>query len=78
MRASGDGRFVFVRRPGIPLPIERLELATGALLPFKLLGPDDLAGVTQFLAVVLSADGEAHAHHHGRYLQDLYLLEELE
>jgi hypothetical protein len=77
VRASGDGRFLFLRGAGPPLPIERLDLKTGSLSPFKLLAPDDLAGVTHYLGVVLSADGETHGYHYGRYLQDLYLIEGL-
>ncbi len=77
LRASADGRFLLVFRRGLPRPVDRLDLATGSLEPFKLLQPDDLAGVGYITRGVLSANGEAYAYDYGRFLQDLYLVEGL-
>jgi hypothetical protein len=77
LRVSGDGRFVFVGRVGMPYRIDRLELATGRLTPWKALRPDDLTGATHIVGVALTTDGEAYAYTYGRYFQDLYLVEGL-
>jgi hypothetical protein len=77
LRASGDGRFVFVGRGGTPYLIERLEIASGRSTPWKVLRPDDLTGATQVFAPALAADGGAYAYTYGRYLQDLFLVEGL-
>jgi hypothetical protein len=77
LRVSGDGRFVFVGRVGMPYRIDRLELATGRLTAWKALRPDDLTGAVNILTAALTADGEAYAYTYGRYLQDLYLVEGL-
>jgi eukaryotic-like serine/threonine-protein kinase len=77
LRVSGDGRFVFVGRIGMPYRVERLELTTGCVTPWKALRPDDLTGATHIIALALSADGEAYAYTYGRYFHDLYLVEGL-
>jgi len=79
LRASRDGRFVFVGREpaGMPYRVDRLELATGRITPWKMLRPDDLTGATHVVALALTADGEAYAYTYGRYFQDLYLVEGL-
>ncbi len=77
LRVSGDGRFVFVGRVGMPYRIDRLELATGRLTVWKALRPDDLTGAVHILTAALTADGEAYAYTYGRYFQDLYLVEGL-
>ena len=77
LRANEDGRFVFVGRIGMPFRVERLELATGRVTPWKALRPDDLTGATHIIALALSANGEAYAYTYGRYFQDLYLVEGL-
>jgi len=77
LRASGDGRFLFVGRVGMPYRVDRLELATGRVTPWKALRPDDLTGVTHVIWAALAADGEAYAYTYGRYFQDLYLVEGL-
>ena len=77
LRVSGDGRFIFVGRVGMPYRIDRLELATGRLTAWKALRPDDLTGATHILGAALTADGEAYAYTYGRYFQDLYLVEGL-
>ena len=77
LRASGDGRFVFVGRSGMPYHIDRLEIATGRSTPWKAVRPDDVTGSIDVRTTALSADGEAYAYTYGRYFQDLYLVESL-
>ncbi len=77
LRASGDGRFVFVGRAGMPYRVDRLELATGRLTPWKALQPDDLTGVTHVVGAALTADGRTYAYTYGRYFLDLFLVEGL-
>jgi hypothetical protein len=77
LRASGDGRFLFVGREGVPYRIDRVEIASGRKTPWRMLQPDDLAGATQIFTPALSADGEAYAYTYGRYFQDLHLIEGL-
>jgi hypothetical protein len=80
LRVSGDGRFVFLGREpvGMPYRVDRLDLATGHVTPWKTLRPDDLTGATHIVAVAITADGEAYAYTYGRYLLDLYLVEGLQ
>jgi serine/threonine protein kinase len=77
LRVSGDGRFVFVGRVGMPYQIDRLELTTGHRTRWRSLRPDDLTGATQIFQPAISADGEAYAYTYGRYFHDLYLVEGL-
>ena len=79
LRVSGDGRFVFVAREriGMPYRVDRFELATGRLAPWKALRPEDSTGVVHIVAAAITADGEAYAYTYGRYFQHLYLVEGL-
>jgi hypothetical protein len=79
LRASGDGRSLFVgrERGAMPYWVDRLDLPTGGLTPWKALRPEDATGVVDTLAATITADGEAYAYSCGRYFQDLYLVEGL-
>jgi hypothetical protein len=79
LRASGDGRSLFVGREHYAMPyrVDRLDLATGGLTPWKALRPEEATGVVDTLAATITADGEAYAYSYGRYFQDLYLIEGL-
>jgi hypothetical protein len=79
LRASGDGRFLFVGREAYAMPywVDRLDLVTGELTPWKALRPEDATGVVDTYAATITADGEAYAYTHGRFFQDLYLIEGL-
>ena len=78
IRASGDGRFLFLEKGNVPKHIERLELATGQRTPWKTVRPTDPTGVWGIYNVLLTPDGEGYAYTYGRALTDLYLLEGLE
>ncbi len=79
LRASGDGRFLFVARERVAVPyrIDRFELTTGRLTPWKELRPEDPTGVTFLTGVRLTPDGGAYAYTYERDLHDLYLIEGL-
>jgi hypothetical protein len=79
LRASGDGRSLFVGREDYAMPywVDRLDLATGGLAPWKALRPEDATGVVDTYAATITADGEAYAYSYGRFFQDLYLVEGL-
>ena len=75
LRASADGGYVYLRQSGNPARIERLDLRTGRRTPWKILMPDDPAGVTYLSQIVIADDGESYAYTYGRFLQDLYLVD---
>lgn len=77
VRVSGDGRFLFVSEGIAPGRTARIDLVTGRRTPWKVLVPDDPAGVAHIRAIRLTPDGEGYAYGYGRYLNDLYLVEGL-
>jgi len=77
IRASADGRFLFVCDQGPPGHIDRLELSTGRRIPWRTLQPEDPAGFVGVLGFAVTPDGAAYAYRYLRFLQDLYLVETL-
>ena len=76
LRWSRDGRFVFVRRRGgVPMRIERVEVATGRSEPWVEISPIDRSGLTAVSAVSFSEDGKAYAYTYHRLLSELYLVD---
>jgi eukaryotic-like serine/threonine-protein kinase len=59
---SDDGRSLLVYRDGIPLRIERFELATGRKELWKTLAPPDAAGVYYVGPVLVTRDGRFWAY----------------
>ena len=74
IRASADGRSLFMNCGGVPLRIERLDLASGVRTPWKTLLPEESAGVTLMEFVFLTPDGQGYAYGYGRFLQDLFVI----
>jgi Tol biopolymer transport system component len=75
---SDDGGSLFVRQRGqIPAQVERLDLKTGTLTPWRSLMPGDSAGVTSIGSVRITPDGKAYAYSYLRNLADLYVVEGL-
>ena len=74
IRASADGRSLFVDCGGVPRRIERLDLSSGRRTPWKTLLPEDSTGVTGIEFVFLTPDGQGYAYGYGRYLQDLFVV----
>jgi hypothetical protein len=59
----------------VPAHGARLDLKTGRRIPWKILMPDDPAGVTLLAQIAIADDGESYAYTHGRFLQDLFLVD---
>jgi hypothetical protein len=77
IRASADGRFLFLCEDGVPGHIDRLELSTGRRIPWRTLQPEDPAGFVGAMSFAVTPDGAAYAYRYLRFLQDLYLVETL-
>jgi eukaryotic-like serine/threonine-protein kinase len=77
VRWSGDGRHLFVRAPGdgLPVRVDRVEVATGRRERWRELAPADPAGVRRIGDVVFSADGRSYVYNCGRDLSELFLAE---
>ncbi len=75
---SRDGRALLIYERGpVPVRVERLDLVTGRRTLWKVLRPDDAAGVTLMEELFITPDEQAYAYTYGRFLQDLYLVEGL-
>lgn len=78
IRWSGDGRSLFVYHPGlIPAEVDRVDVSSGARVPWRQLEPADRAGVVAVTPVLLSADGAAYVYGYRRVLSDLYVVDGL-
>ncbi len=75
---ASDRRVLYVVEQGnVPGRLDRFELATGRRTPWRILVPDDTAGVVSVQSTRVTADGRAYAYSYTRYLQDLYLVDGL-
>ena len=73
IRWSGDGRWLFVYRPGeMPARVDRLDPWNGRRESWLEVRPPDPAGVTAITPVLLSADGLSCVFGYRRVLSDLY------
>jgi hypothetical protein len=71
---TADGRGVFVRREGrMPMPVLRVDVATGRKDVWKALAPPDRAGVI-WLEPRISEQSGGYAYTYHRLLSDLYLV----
>ncbi len=78
LQGSLDGRWVYARRDGIPMPIEKIDLKSGARGVWKHLAPPDRTGVVLMPPwAAVAPDGEAYAYSYLRVSQDLFVLEGL-
>jgi serine/threonine protein kinase len=60
---DASGQSIFVADPGgVPLRVERIQIATGQRTVGRTFGPSDLAGVLQIGPVTMSEDGLAYAY----------------
>jgi hypothetical protein len=74
---TADGRALYVRREGdLPMPVLRVDVATGRTETWKELMPADRAGIV-WMAPLVTADGRAYVYTYHRRLTDLYLVEGL-
>ena len=80
LRWASDGT-LYVRPPfgvgGLPMKIDRLDIATGRRQPWKELAPADLAGVTGVITIILTPDARSYAYTYISRLSNLYLVEGL-
>jgi serine/threonine protein kinase/Tol biopolymer transport system component len=74
---TADGTGLYVQGPGIPAPIDRLDLATGRRERWKEIVPSDVAGVVRISSFVISPDGRFYAYAYSRVLSNLYLAQGL-
>ncbi len=75
---SADGRHLFIHHSGqVPDKMQRLELATGRLEPWKDLTLEDPAGLMRINPVRVAPDGRAWAYSYGRVLSNLYVVDGL-
>jgi hypothetical protein len=76
--ATADRRNVlFVFEDNVPGRLDRLDLTTGRRTPWKVLMPEDPAGVVGIQPPMVTPDLSAYAYSYTRYLQDLYLVDGL-
>jgi eukaryotic-like serine/threonine-protein kinase len=74
---SADGTAVYLRREGeLPMPVLRVDVASGRSEVWKRLMPSDGAGVV-WLDPLLTADGRGYVYTYHRLLTDLYLVDGL-
>jgi dipeptidyl aminopeptidase/acylaminoacyl peptidase len=87
MHWSADGRYIYVanvsrdlpigiERP-TPLRIDRIDVRTGRLEPWRRIEIADPAGVTGTVSFLMTPDQKAYAYSYGRILCALYLVEGL-
>jgi DNA-binding winged helix-turn-helix (wHTH) protein len=70
-----DGRSLLVRPRGsvFPVPVERLDVATGARTPWRRLAPRDAVGALALHRLVLGPDARSFAYDYVRILSELYV-----
>jgi len=75
IRWSADGRALFVfKRNELPARVYRLDVTTGARMPWLELMPADPAGVARIQVIEMTPDGRTYAYNVSRQLSDLYLV----
>jgi hypothetical protein len=75
---SADGGSIFVFKRGrVEVPIDRIELSTGARSRWQLLRPDDSAGIMDIHPINMTRDGAGYAYSYRRFMSDLYIVEGL-
>ena len=74
IRWSVDGKYLFVANGGMPVEINRIEVATGRRQFVCKIAPKDLAGVWGVVwPVLIMPDGKSYVYSDYRILSDLYL-----
>ncbi len=75
---GGTGSEVYVRSAGdVPARVQRLDLRTGALTPWRDLQPPDPVGLERVSRIVATPDGKAYAYSYVRRLSELFVVEGL-
>jgi len=73
---SEDGGAVFVAGRELPIPIVRIDLATGRRTPWMVLAPEDAAGI-RYAIPTITPDGKHWALCTARMYTDLYVVDGL-
>ena len=73
---ADDGTALFVGGDSVPIPIVRLDLATGRRTPWLTIAPSDSAGV-RFAAATITPNGKSWALSTAKLLTDLYVVDGL-
>jgi hypothetical protein len=77
---TADSRGLFVNRNGSTagaVQILRVDLATGAIVPWKEIVPRDVVGLQERPVCLVTPDGRTIVYSTKQYLTDLYLVEGL-
>ena len=75
---TADGRSLFVYRGGnVPADVQKLDLSTGLLEPWRRLTLEDLAGINRIEPIRVAPDGASWAYGYVRVLSNLYVVEGL-
>jgi hypothetical protein len=77
IRWSGDGRSIFVRKPGLPAIVYRVDPRSGRKVIWKEFLPAEPIGDGSIVNIVPAPDGRSWAYTYNRYFSDLFLLEGL-
>jgi Tol biopolymer transport system component len=73
---SEDGAALYVAGRALPIPITRIELATGRRTPMMTMAPTDSAGL-RYATATISPNGKYWAMGTAKMLSDLYIVEGL-
>jgi hypothetical protein len=72
---SWDSKALYVYRPDeVPLPVERLDVATGKMKPVRTLVPADRAGVVSIAPVVKNPQASEFAYSYYQAISILYVI----
>jgi hypothetical protein len=74
---SAPGVLLVYRSLGLPVAVDRLEVATGRRERWGAISPSDRAGITGLTSVLVGADGKSTAFSYVQRLGDLYEVEGL-
>lgn len=75
---SSDSRFLYVHSPGeMPVKIQRLEVASGIMTPWKEIVSVDTSGMLGPLGLNINSDGDAYTYTVTKMITDLFIVEGL-
>jgi eukaryotic-like serine/threonine-protein kinase len=75
---EGSDSLLIRLRGAIPVQVQRLDVKSGSLSPWRTFMPADSAGITTIGSVRVTPDGKAYTYSFARNLSDLYVVEGLE
>ncbi|MEA2164967.1 MAG: eukaryotic-like serine/threonine-protein kinase [Thermoanaerobaculia bacterium] len=75
---TSDSKGVFVYSPAeLPIKVQKLDLATGTVTPWKEIAMPDLAGASNAPDLVMNQAGDAYAYSVFRMMTDLFIVDGL-